>query len=458
MERTMQTLQCDRGTLFGTAETSPREVPEGAMILGENQYYSRDCIKTQLNNNVIVVGTSGAGKTRSIVMPNLLQATGSYIVSDPKGNLAKKMGPYLKSKGYEVITMDFIHPEKSLRYNPIGYCHTTTEARKLAHILVYEMSKMSGGKTVDPFWDETSEILISACIGYMLETNELKENQKNLITLAKLIKEANRDQRGISAARGRSQLDQRMEAHREMMSREKKVSWAVERYDEYNASPDKTQATINVCALAKMATFDTIETRKMLVANDIDFTSIGKKPTALFVEVSDTDRSMDILVNLFYSQLMNELCMFADDKCKNSCLPVPVQFILDDFATNARIENFHNMIANIRSRGISAMIMVQSEAQLNAGYDVNAQTIIDNCNTYVYMGGSNPHMAEVIAKRANKPASRILNMPLGMSWVFRRGQEPILCRNFDIEWFQRVKGLVPRKEEMQGQPDEIGRE
>lgn len=422
-----------------------KAVPEDAMILGENQYYSRDCIKTQLNNNVIVVGTSGAGKTRYIVMPNLLQATGSYIVSDPKGNLSKKMGPYLKSKGYEVITIDFIHPEKSLRYNPIGFCRTTSDVRKLAHIIVNEMSKMSGSKSVDPFWDETSEILISACIGYMTETSELNENEKNLTTLAKLIKEANRDQRGGTASRGRSLLDQRMERHKERMRMQNKESWAVERYDEYNTSPDKTQATINVCALAKMATFDTVETRKMLVANDIDFTSIGKKPTALFVEVSDTDRSMDILVNLFYSQLMNELCMFADDKCKNSCLPVPVQFILDDFATNARIDNFHNMIANIRSRGISAMIMVQSEAQLYAGYDVNAQTIIDNCNTYVYMGGSNPHMAETIAKRANKPAPKILNMPLGMSWIFRRGQEPILCHNFDLEWFEKEKGFIPGK-------------
>lgn len=420
-----------------------KEVPEGTMILGENQYYSRDSIMTQLNNNVIVVGTSGAGKTRYIVMPNLLQATGSYVVSDPKGNLAKKLGPYLKSLGYEVITIDFIHPEKSLRYNPIGFCHTTSDARKLSHIIVNEMAKMSGGRTTDPFWDETSEILISACIGYMLETDELDEDEKNLTTLARLIKEGNRDMKGMTAARGKSHLDERMERHRYAMSRCGRESWALERYDEYNTSPDKTHATINICALAKMATFDTMETRKMLVDNDIDFTSLGQKPTALFVEVSDTDRSMDILVNLFYTQLMNELCMYADDKCENSCLPVPVQFILDDFATNARIDNFQNMIANIRSRGISAMIMVQSEAQLFAGYDVNAQTIIDNCNTYVYMGGSNPQMADIIAKRANKSPHKILNMPLGTSWIFRRGQEPVFCNNFDLEWFSKEKGFMP---------------
>ena len=420
-----------------------KPVPEGALILGENQYYSIDCIKTQLNNNVIVVGTSGAGKTRSVVRPNLLQATGSYVISDPKGNLSKMMRHYLESKGYEVITIDFIHPEKSLRYNPIGFCRNTTDVRRLAHIIANEMVWSSGSKSHDPFWENASEILVSACIGYMIETDELEECEKNLTTLAELIREASRGRKG------KSELDFRMECHKMKMESEGKESWAVDRYNEYNTSPDRTHASINVYTLATMATFDTLETRKMLVDNDIDFKSIGEKPTALFVVVSDTDRSMDILVNLFYSQLMNELCTFADDECKNSCLPVPVQFILDDFATNARIDNFHNMIANIRSRGISAMIMVQSEAQLFAGYDVNAQTIIDNCNTYVYMGGSNPEMAEKIARRANKTATSILNMPLGKSWIFRRGQEPVLCNNFDLEWFEYEKDFVVETETLE---------
>ena len=223
------------------------------------------------------------------------------------------------------------------------------------------------------------------------------------------------------------------------MRMEGKESWAANRYDQYNTSPDKTHETINICTIAKLGTFDTLETRKMLRGNDIDFKSIGTEPTALFVEVSDTDRSMDILVNLFYSQLMNTLCGFADDKCPGNRLPIPVKFILDDFATNARIDNFQNIISNIRSRGISAMIMVQSEAQLKAGYKEDAQTIIDNCNTYVYMGGSNPEQAENIAKRANKPAHKILNMPIGSSWIFRRGQEPVLCKNFDLEWFMKEK-------------------
>lgn len=416
-------------------------IPEDALILGEGVYYSRDCIKTQLNNNVIVVGTSGAGKTRSIVRPNLLQALGSYVVSDPKGNLYRLFAPYLKSKGYNVIALDFIHPDKSLRYNPLEYCHTTTDAQKLSHMLVSEMSITGGsGRSNDPFWDETAHILLSSLIGYMLETDELKKSEKNLTTLAKLIKEGKRTNAGTCSG-GRSRLDDRMMRHAEKMKKRGKESWAVDRYEEYNTSPDRTHATINICSLAKLASFDTIEVRKMISQNDLDLSGIGREPTALFVQVSDNDRSMDVLVNLFYTQLMNELCSYADEKCENSSLPVPVQFILDDFATNARIDNFQNMISNIRSRGISAMLMLQSEAQLEAGYGRNAQTIIDNCNTYVYMGGSNPEMAETIAKRANKPASKILNMPLSKSWIFRRGQEPLLCDNVDLESFEKEKGF-----------------
>lgn len=179
----------------------------------------------------------------------------------------------------------------------------------------------------------------------------------------------------------------------------------------------------------------------MLSGNDLDFCTIGQERTALFVQVSDTDRTMDALVNLFYSQIMNELCDYADTKCEGSRLPVPVQFILDDFATNARIDNFENIISNIRSRGISTMIMLQSEAQLRAAYGDSAATIVDNCNTYVYLGGSSPEQAKSVAQRANKPSSQILNMPLDKGWIFRRGEQPILCDVFDLNLFETELGF-----------------
>jgi type IV secretion system protein VirD4 len=355
--------------------------------------------------------------------------------------LYKTYGPYLEAKGYNVINIDFIHPETSLRYNPIANCKTTTDVRKLAHILVYEMNAIEGrGRSIDPFWDETAEMLITAVIGYIIEAreDELPKDNRNLLTLINLIKESNRTKPG-TCDRGRSLLDERMADHRLKMECDGLESWAADRFDDFNTAPNKTHATVNLCALAKLSIFDTVETRHMLMGNDINFERIGTEKTALFVEVSDTDRSADILVNVFYTQLMNALCTYADDKCEDNRLPIPVQFILDDFATNARINNFQNMIANIRSREISAMLMVQSEAQLWAGYREDAQTIVDNCNTYVYMGGSNPAMAEIIGKRADKPATRILNMDLGMSWIFRRGEAPVLCENFDLERFKAEK-------------------
>ena len=144
-------------------------IPDFDMILGQGVYFSRDDYKTQLNNNVCVVGTSGAGKTRSIVKPNLLQARGSYVVSDPKGNLAKELGPYLEKKGYEVVKMDFIHPEKSIGYNPLDYCRTTQDIQQLAHMLVYELgfNKESRKSSVDPFWDETTQILLMSLTLFM---------------------------------------------------------------------------------------------------------------------------------------------------------------------------------------------------------------------------------------------------------------------------------------------------
>lgn len=419
-------------------------VPKNSIIAGAGTYFSKDSHKTQLNNNVLCVGTSGAGKTRSIVGPNLLMAEGSYIISDPKGNLYEQYGPYLRSKGYEVTSVDFIHPELSCGYNPLAYIRTTSDIRKVSHTLTYELSDHTGGKGghYDPFWDKTSEMLISAMIGYLRETDEYRPIEKNLITLSELIREGNRNE-NFTTARGKSELDKRMERHRQKYTRSGKcTSWAVSRYDEYNTSPDKTHATINICALANFSNFDSEEVREMFKKPSIDFARVGQVPSAVFVQVSDTDRSMDALVNLFYTQMMNELCSYADS-CPGSRLPVPVQFILDDFSTNARIDNFQNIIANIRSREISAMLFVQSEAQLSAGYGDDAQTIVDNCNTYIYMGGTSPEQAEKVGKRANRQANSILNMPVSTSWVFRRGSEPVFTNNFDLENFAKEKGFIP---------------
>lgn len=176
-----------------------------------------------------------------------------------------------------------------------------------------------------------------------------------------------------------------------------------------------------------------------MTANDtIDITSIGKEKTAVFVVVSDTDRSLDGLVNMFFTQAMNELCRYADKECDNNELPVNVRFILDDFATNCKINEFPRMIASIRSRGISTMLMIQSESQLMQGYAEDGKTIIANCDTYVYMGGNDVSTAQAVAERMDVPVKKILNMPVGTHWIFRRGEEAKNGVNFDLKVFEAM--------------------
>ena len=408
----------------------------GTLIAGENLYYSKDSYKTQLNNNVIVVGASGTGKTRGIVTPNLLQAEGSYVVSDPKGNLYSKYKHYFRNKGYNVLHMNFIHPEKSMRYNPITRCKTQNDISILAHSLVYGCRESGENiRSQDPFWPQTSYMLLCSLIAYMKESDEVEN--KDFKTMEALVRLMNRT--GRNGGLSQSALCELMENHAKRIKEKEEESWAWEIFQNVNMASDRTYLTICISTLAYLAKYGTKEIRQMMSGNDIDFERIGQEKTIIFVEVSDTDRSKDVLVNLFYSQLMNALCSYADEQCKDSRLPVPVQFLLDDFATNAVIDNFENIISNIRSRNISTTIMLQSENQLSAKYGDNAATIVDNCNTYIYMGGGDPTQAELVAKRANKSVYEILKLPIGYSWVFRRGEEPIMCKNFDVDALLREK-------------------
>jgi type IV secretion system protein VirD4 len=180
----------------------------------------------------------------------------------------------------------------------------------------------------------------------------------------------------------------------------------------------------------------------MMAYDEIDFKTIGQQKTAVFVEVSDTDRSMDALINIFITQCLNQLCTYADEECEGYELPVPVRFILDDFATNCRITDFDKMISNIRSRKISAMLIIQSLAQLEASYGESANTIIDNCDTQVFMGTNSPQTAYQIGLRCNKSVDTILHMPLRTCWIFRRGEQPVYGNVMPLDDYFDMKGIT----------------
>lgn len=390
----------------------------GSMILPDGKYYSLDDYKTRLNNNVLVVGTTGAAKTRTVITPNLLECVGSYVVTDPKGNLYRQWGDYMKHHGYRVVRLSFIHPEQSVHYNPLKYVKTTQQIQQLSNALVYA----DEGRAQDPYWDNASLMLINSLLAYIKETVPENSSEHSFHNILEMLRMAGRD-------------DSRRTALSLLMDKlysENRNSWAVKQFKNVNQAPEKTFNTIVSTSVAKFCSIDTEELAEMMKYDEIDLPSIGQKKTVVFVEVSDSDRSMDMLINMFFTQTMNQLCTFADEKCTNSQLPVPVRFFMDDFATNCKIENFENMISNIRSRKISVILILQSLSQLEESYGKSAHTIADDCDTLVYMGGNDPETAHQIALRCNKTTQTILHMPLCSSWIFRRGEKPFMCRNMEL--------------------------
>ena len=296
-------------------------------------------------------------------------------------------------------------------------------------------SKGQDGYKPDPFWDEASELLLQALIAYLYEG--FRSSEQNLRSVQKLIDACNIDENDSGSA---TILDKLMEAH----EKEYEDSYAVSQYKKFRVAAGKTLKSILISLNARIGQFDTPELRELTKYDTIRISGIGMKPTAVFVVVSDTDRSLDGLANLFFTQAMNELCWQADKRCKGNTLPVPVRFILDDFATNCKIAEFPRMIASIRSRGISTMLMIQSEAQLEEGYNKDARTIIGNCDTYVYLGGNDVDTAEAVARRCDVPLKKILNMPVETNWIFRRGQEPVNSKNYNIEHLLKEKNIAER--------------
>ena len=404
-------------------------IRENDVILAQNQYYSTDCKETLVNNNVLVVGTAGCGKTRSVVSPNILQASGSYVISDPKGLLHKKYGRYLSRKGYEVKVVDFIHPETSTKYNFFDYIKSTKDIIRIAHMLI---TCNSDGRCHgnDPFWEESSEILLSALIAFLWEGRP--KSEQNLHNVFKLVAACDVSEYNANET---TTLDRVFEEARKRRPR----SFAVSQYDKFRIGAGKTLRSVLISLNARLGKYDFEEMQRMTRKDEVQMHMIGVRKTAVFVIISDKDRSMDGYANLFFSQTMDELCRFADDKCENGELPVPVRFILDDFATNCIIADFPKMIASIRSRRISTMLMVQTESQLEEYYGKDGRTIIGNSDTYMYMGGNDLETARAVAARCDLPLKKILYMPVGTNWIFRRGQLPVNGKNFDLDTFEKEK-------------------
>ncbi len=403
-------------------------------ILPDGQVVPYGSIKT-INDHINVIGTSGCGKTRSVVIPNILSAVDSMVISDMKGNLYKKYGEYLRNEGYEVIHLDFIHPSRSMHYDPIKYIRDTNDVQNLSYQIVF--NGPTGFSQKDPFWDRSSEQLLNAIIGYIIEGGKgIRPNISGISQMLSYIDPA--------------AIENNVDCKATHLFREHKLnmelyhnteSWAYTQYEKFFGLAKTTMSCVIATIHSIISVLDTDEMRMLTSKNDFELSSIGQKKTAVFIEASDIDRSKDTLINLFYSQAMNELCEYADS-LPNSRLPNNVRFILDDFGTSCRIEGFENMISNIRSRGISVILILQSLSQLDAFYGEQGKTIIDNCDTTIYMGGNNVYTADYISKMVNKPLNRVLSMSLGNCWIMRRGEQPRYVKTMDLGDYKMPMRLI----------------
>ena len=334
--------------------------------------------KTARNKNVLVVGGSGSGKTRFFIKPNLMQLHSSYVVTDPKGSIAVECGKLMLRNGYKVKIFNSINFKKSHHYNPFAYIHSEKDILKLVTTLI--ANTKGDGKSGDDFWQKAETLLYTALIGYI--HYEAPEEEQNFATLIEFINamEVREDDETFE-----NNVDL---AFKELASREPN-HFAVRQYKKYKLAAGKTAKSINISCGARLAPFDIQELREITMYDELELDTLGDRKTALFLIMSDTDSTFNFLISMIYSQLFNLLCEKADD-VYGGRLPVHVRCLIDECANIGQIPKLEKLMATIRSREISACLVLQAQSQLKALYKDNCDTIIGNCDSSVFLGGKEP--------------------------------------------------------------------
>ena len=343
------------------------------------------------NKNVLVIGGSGSGKTRFYVKPNLMQMHSSYVVTDPKGTVLVECGKMLVKNHYRVKVLNTINFAKSMHYNPFAYIRSEKDILKLVNTIIVN-TKGEGQQAGEDFWVKAEKLYYTALIAYIWY--EAPEEEQNFSMLIDLIdaSEAREDDENFKNAVDLlfEELEQKNPNH-----------FAVRQYKKYKLAAGKTAKSILISCGARLAPFDIKELRDLTSYDELELDTLGEKKTALFVIISDTDATFNFLVSIMYTQLFNLLCDKADD-VYNGRLPIHVRCLLDEFANIGQIPNFEKLIATIRSREISASIILQSKSQLKAIYKDHADTIEGNCDTTLFLGGKEKttlkEMAEMLGK------------------------------------------------------------
>ena len=389
-------------------KSNKKKVDPGIRIFGVGEEISNDSRGTGLNNNDLIIGGSGSGKTGGYVVPAIQNISGSLVVSDTKGQLEKRFRKELEKKGYNVYLIDFVHPERSDGYNPLDYIVRMPDGNlrekdilSIAAVLCPQLDQK------EPIWCMCAKLYVAFLIGYCLENDEITE--KNLHKVCDLRREFSQKDGDLLFSKWLS---------------EHKDSFSARKYSEIivNKPADKMWASIEGFVNAFL---EPLECREMDYIfrneNNIDLNVLGQEKTVLFINQSDTDRAFDPLVTLLHKQILQVLCEQADQNEKNEFrLDVPVRMILDDFAAGCAIPDFDKIISVIRSRDISVNLMIQSLSQLNTLYDQSmADTIINNCDNLLYLGSNDPRTAGYLSLRADVSEETIHSMPINKAYLFR---------------------------------------
>ena len=406
--------------------------------------------KNARNKNVLVVGGSGSGKTRFWLKPNLLQCHSSYVVTDPKGSIVVECGNALLKNGYKLKILNTINFKKSMRYNPFSYVHSEKDILKLVTTLMTNTKgEGSGG---DPFWEKSERLLLTALIAYL--HYEAPVEEQNFATLLEMLNT-------MQVLEDDEEYQNPVDLLFEELAKKKPNSFAGRQYKLYKLAAGKTTKSILISCGARMAPFDIQELRDLTMYDELQLDTLGDKKTALFLIMSDTDSTFNFLISMVYTQLFNLLCDKADDVYGGK-LPIHVRCLIDECANIGQIPNLEKLVATIRSREISACLVLQAKSQLKAIYKDNADTIIGNMDSQIFLGGSEPgtlkDLSEILGKetidsfntsdtRGNSPSYGTSFQKLGHELLSRdelavldggkcilqlRGVRPFLSDKYDL--------------------------
>lgn len=350
---------------------------KNGFILSKNHYLGTDLKKVKINKNILVVGGSGAGKSACYIKPNILQMLGSYVITDPKGELYRETSGFLKENGYEVRAFNLVNPEYSDRYNPLAHIVDHTSVDIIAHTIVQGATKGQGSN--DPFWDETAKMLLKACIYYVISV--LPKEEQNISSCLNIIRQGGADP----------------DIFKKLFVNELKPEHPGRKeYENFSTAADKTMQSIVVSTISKITAFDTPAMQRITTSNNINFDDLGQKKVALFVITSASDSTYDFISTIFFSQMLQKLYIQADRN--GGTLNHQVYFLLDEFANIGQIPDFNKKLSTTRSLGISISIVVQSLDQLEALYKDNYENILGNCDTHLFLGSQSIKTCEYFSK------------------------------------------------------------